>query len=86
MTKPTKCPVPPAKISLGVCPVWSTQISLASAQSDQSLHCPHEDPRSVNLQAECGFLTCTVNFLKIWTPEKIAVINLKLEQYGFTTE
>ena len=24
--------------------------------------------------------------LKIWTPEKIAVINLKFEQGGFTTE
>ena len=28
----------------------------------------------------------TVKLLKIWTPEKIAVIMLKLEQYRLTTE
>ena len=28
----------------------------------------------------------TVNILKIWTPEKNAVIILKFEQYCFTTE
>ena len=30
--------------------------------------------------------TCTINYLKIRTPQKFAVITLKFEQSGFTTE
>ena len=46
MTKATKWSVRPVKsqISLGIRPVWSaSSLSVASAQSDQSLRCPHEN-------------------------------------------
>ena len=49
-------------------------------------HVPLDGQSNVNSDMDGRMDVYTVKILKIWTPETFAVINLKFEQGGFTTE